>query len=295
MADPQNLQRNVDARVGAIHNDPMLRAALGECLQIQCSAAKEILGNRSADDRIGDLCRATMTFLDGRAERSPLQQQWACRPGCGFCCTARVDVTAPQAIGIAQYLDERLSSDERGDLRRRLSERVRQISKMTAAEHAVAKLPCVFLQDDSTCLIHPVRPAKCATFYSCSAERCREAFARPEDSSIAVPFDLVQAAVGDGVSAGLGLACVELGLDHWTYELHSAVLRAMDLPDAGERWLAGEPVFRSCLTRGADANATVESIREAKAASEGRAGRNAPCPCGSGKKYKKCCMRRSAS
>jgi hypothetical protein len=32
--------------------------------------------------------------------------------------------------------------------------------------------------------------------------------------------------------------------------------------------------------------------REAKAGAEGKPARNAPCSCGSGKKYKKCCMLR---
>ena len=151
---------------------------------------------------------------------------------------------------------------------------------------------CLFLQENNTCLVYPARPAVCAAFSSCSAKRCQEAFGNPSDASNTVPYDMVQAAVGEGVSTGLGLACVELGLDHWVYELHSAVLRAIDTPDAGEKWLAGDTLFRSCISRGAEAHSTVEEIRKTKAAITKRPGRNSPCPCGSGKKYKKCCMPR---
>jgi hypothetical protein len=40
------------------------------------------------------------------------------------------------------------------------------------------------------------------------------------------------------------------------------------------------------------ARAVQEIIREDKEQQRGRVGRNDPCPCGSGKKYKKCCMRK---
>ena len=265
---------------------------MSECLRNEYSAATEILGDRSKANRIGDVCSGALTLIEGRGERSPLRSQWVCRAGCAFCCVARIDVYAPQAIEIAEYVRLQLPSARLEELRSRLSERVRQFSKMTIGEQAVAGLPCLFLQENNTCLVHPVRPAVCAAFSSCSAQRCQEASANPSDASKTIPYDIVQAAVGEGVMAGLGLACAERGLDHWIYELHSAVLRALDTPDAGEKWLAGDMLFRSCLSKGAEANSTIEQIRETKAASTKAPGRNSPCPCGSGKKYKKCCMLR---
>jgi hypothetical protein len=49
-----------------------------------------------------------------------------------------------------------------------------------------------------------------------------------------------------GVSYGLLDATEALGLDAARYELASAVLRALEVPDATERWLRGERVFAGC-------------------------------------------------
>ena len=39
---------------------------------------------------------------------------------------------------------------------------------------------------------------------------------------------------------------VQSGLVGNTYELHSALLRALDTPDVAERWARGEDVFAGC-------------------------------------------------
>jgi hypothetical protein len=49
-----------------------------------------------------------------------------------------------------------------------------------------------------------------------------------------------------GVSYGLFEATTALGLESARYELASAVLCALEVPDATERWLQGERVFAAC-------------------------------------------------
>ena len=49
-----------------------------------------------------------------------------------------------------------------------------------------------------------------------------------------------------GEQAGLCVGVGQSGLDGNTYELHSALLRAFDTPDAEERWARGEDVFAGC-------------------------------------------------
>jgi hypothetical protein len=49
-----------------------------------------------------------------------------------------------------------------------------------------------------------------------------------------------------GVSYGLVEATAALGLEFARYELESAVLCALEMPDATARWLRGERVFAGC-------------------------------------------------
>jgi hypothetical protein len=51
---------------------------------------------------------------------------------------------------------------------------------------------------------------------------------------------------GRGAQTGLCVGTFRLGLGAKMYELRSAVLRALDTPDAEERWARGEDVFAGC-------------------------------------------------
>ncbi len=44
-----------------------------------------------------------------------------------------------------------------------------------------------------------------------------------------------------------------------------------------------------------DLKSRIRDLRREIAAGERKFGRNSPCPCGSGKKFKKCCLRRSVN
>lgn len=298
MAGSDHLKQQVDERFKRAASDSSLAHLGRRCFGERYAATKGILSDSAIEDRISALGSETMAYLNSIAEQLGLRQNQACQSGCAFCCSLRVDVLVPHAVSIAQYLRKRISSEQWENFRCRLSDRVQQISTMTADEHAVANLPCVFLREtNSPCLVYPVRPIKCATHNSLSVEKCKEGFDHPAHWAIQIPIDAAQATIGDSVSGGLSMACVRLGLDHWNYELHSAVLRAMELPDAGPRWLAGERVFRSCITTGTETRHSDNEMKKLAEAIEGgsRVGRNSPCPCGSGKKYKKCCVRLSTS
>jgi hypothetical protein len=94
--------------------------------------------------------------------------------------------------------------------------------------------------------------------------------------------------------SGAAAAMRELGLEAGYCELTSAVLTALEAPDAAQRWLRGEAVFSSPAPAAPRKSGPVADAPR-HAASPGAAeppSRNAPCPCGSGKKYKQCCMRK---
>lgn len=98
----------------------------------------------------------------------------------------------------------------------------------------------------------------------------------------------------------------DAGCDAESYELISAVHTALSEPDASMRWLSGENVFRGARLPN-DAADRAEGMRDLLRSSwigpatdaqrkegepmgqSGRVGRNDPCPCGSGRKWKKCC------
>ena len=73
-------------------------------------------------------------------------------------------------------------------------------------------------------------------------------------------------------------------------------MRSFDPPDSGDsEWLYHVFRYGRVPTRAMKPDLTVENThpsretRRAPAVSGEKIGRNDPCPCGSGKKYKKCC------
>ena len=65
------------------------------------------------------------------------------------------------------------------------------------------------------------------------------------------------------------------------------------MKDAKATWLFKLPSWKKVL----DENKTAEisrAYREANIAHSNKVGRNDPCPCGSGKKYKNCCGKKQA-
>jgi len=61
-----------------------------------------------------------------------------------------------------------------------------------------------------------------------------------------------------------------------------------NMVDAKAHWLYNLPEWNSVLTEERRKEITKE-YRQSKIAVSNKVGRNDPCPCGSGKKYKKCC------
>jgi len=78
-----------------------------------------------------------------------------------------------------------------------------------------------------------------------SRAQCEAAFAA-DPVTANVTIDAMVHTVGRGAQAGLCLGAGHSGLDGRTYELHGALLRALDTPDAEERWARGEDVFAGC-------------------------------------------------
>ena len=78
-----------------------------------------------------------------------------------------------------------------------------------------------------------------------SRAQCEAAFAA-DPVTANVTIDAIVHTTGRGVQTGLCIGAIRSGLDGRTYELPGALLRALDTPDAEERWARGEDVFAGC-------------------------------------------------
>jgi Fe-S-cluster containining protein len=266
--------------------DPELPQRRAAAAEEQLRATLAILRtSTTANDPIGALFDNTLARVRRGVEEALAGCTLVCQAGCAFCCYAQVHVTAVEAIAIATHLRQ---DDPEGiaSIRETLVAQVAATSVMTPDEHSRANLRCAFLNDDNRCSIYPVRPVNCASLFSGSRQRCEEAFRYPNDSSKTIPIEVLTRSWAEGVAAGLTAGFSQLGLDPLSYELHSAVLRAIDVSDIGARWLRGEGVFQGCVTAG------IAQERPAASSLHSTLGRNSVCPCGSGKKYKRCCMRK---
>lgn len=67
-----------------------------------------------------------------------------------------------------------------------------------------------------------------------------------------------------------------------------------NMREAKADWLYNLPAWDNVLTKEKRAEIT-KTFRESKIVHTEKIGRNDPCPCGSGKKYKHCCMNRTES
>lgn len=70
--------------------------------------------------------------------------------------------------------------------------------------------------------------------------------------------------------------------------------RYREVKEAGQRSLKARPSRRFSVLPTTTSSVTEDVPLDDQPAANVQVGRNAPCPCGSGKKYKKCCWRKAA-
>jgi hypothetical protein len=165
-----------------------------------------------------------------------------CKRGCARCCHWPVDASPPVVLRITAALRQRASKAEFADA----LARVRAFDEKT---HSAARAPSVhppqprvFLLDGA-CSIYAIRPFVCRAWNSVDPEARRQT---PGEESIDVRPDPFQQTTFAGIERGLQLAFQSSGLDAGDLEFTAAMRIAMTIPDACERWLAGEAIFTGC-------------------------------------------------
>jgi len=193
-----------------------------------------------------ELARTTLGVALRLIQQSPLAGRHACRAGCAYCCHTAVTIAPPETFAIAAYLRAHCDEHDLQRVREDLERNAALAASMSREDYVAELIPCALLTADGNCRAHAVRPLACAGFLSTSRAACQAEFERVPGRA-AVPVDAYAQCVGLGVSHGLKDACRQAGRDGEFYELHHALRRVLDAPDAAKRWSQGEDVFAGCL------------------------------------------------
>lgn len=206
----------------------------------------------------------------------------ACEKGCSGCCENTIITTDPEAMVVAAWLQEAAQHEAKSTFKanyRRWRERVGNrlnklaiylsVGSMDEYEKLLLELwrervMCAFNRDGA-CIIYPVRPNVCRSCHALdTAQHCRG-----DDPDGGRPTIIEFPALNDFMKRIRPL----------THSLHLAV-RGDEIGPAPlcatVHRLIGEP--RQARSGG-----------KSRSSDKDKVGRNAPCPCGSNKKYKKCC------
>jgi hypothetical protein len=180
--------------------------------------------------------------LDMLQTVSPEPEPPACKPGCTFCCYNQVELTAPEALLLGDFLAEKLSPEALQVLLEKVNESCHRRVGKTKRELARmrAELACPLL-DCGHCLAYEVRPLMCRAMHALQVDACRREFADPNLSL--VEFYLHRHIFHVSISQGLVDACLALGYQPGPVNLVAALGQYFCQPDLARNWLDGKEVF----------------------------------------------------
>lgn len=241
---PEQVRQIIDTLV--VQGLPLTAGEELEVYAAEYHDATAILREGEDAEMVATLVDNAHGWADNMIDHSPERDRRACRAGCAFCCYLPVVlVTAAEAVHLATWLRAHCSSEELAALRQRLADRCQQNAASSPAAPAKTPLPCGLLQGDR-CMAYPARPLKCRGWTSLRREDCEQAYGHSQ-STKQVPADAYALIMGNAVLNGLSDSAAHAGLDGASYELNQALARALDTPDADQRWRNGEQVFDTAL------------------------------------------------
>lgn len=246
--------QDVPSQVSAITPTPLLEeirrggplaALFQRAAGAQSDAARQLLRQRKAVDLLEKLMDDVRERQQKGTTANSLTVLHECAAGCTACCRASlVEVTPLEALAIASYVKEKCGEGELHRLKVQLQANAEQRAQWRAGTSTGAVPACAFLGEDGLCQAYEARPLVCAGVFSFSRAACQ--ISQPGPSETNVPLDRSAKAWTLGISGGLQRALVAAGLDGNIYELHSIVLRALEVEDAFQRWLKCEDIFAGC-------------------------------------------------
>ncbi len=196
----------------------------------------------NAPQQVAALVTDAHAWADAMIDRSPQRDRRACHAGCAFCCyVPTVLASAAEVVQLAAWLREHCQPDDLAAVRQRLAARLAQKAATSSAAQEKGPLPCALLHENR-CLAYDVRPFKCRGWTSLRREVCEQSYGHGQ-SSESIPADAYAFVMGNAVLNGFSDGVKQAGLDGGSYDLSAALMRVLDLPDAVQRWRAGERLF----------------------------------------------------
>jgi|GEM_PF-2313790 len=240
----QTTPEQVQRLIGTLVAQGLPREA-GEELSVYAAefhdAAAILKVRETTVEQVPTLVNNAHSWADTMISQSPEQERRACKAGCAFCCyVPTVLVTAAEAVYLADWLRINCSTEELATVKQRLSQRQQQ-TKARSSSVPTKPFPCALLQDNQ-CMAYAARPLKCRGWNSLRRDVCERAYGHSQ-SQVQIPADAYAFVMGNAVLSGLSDSATSAGLDGATYDLTSALLRALETPNATDRWRKGERLF----------------------------------------------------
>jgi Fe-S-cluster containining protein len=178
---------------------------------------------------------------DSRIASAPDVDTLACRAGCNWCCYFSVDVRAVEVFRILDFVERKLSDEERGRIFAEIRANSAALGELDDIARMQRNVKCPFL-NEGRCTIYAARPQTCRNYHATSANGCQQSFEEPDNLEIDPEFaPYVYQAGGAHVDAFSKAMC-EAGYDSDVYELNAAFAAALSEPGARERFEAkGRP------------------------------------------------------
>jgi len=148
----------------------------------------------------------------------------ACGPGCGHCCIVNVAVLEPEVAAITDHIQQQYTREELAELKDQAEDLRSQVFGLDDDERMLLQRSCLFLDQEKSCRIHPVRPLLCRALTSTDADRCREAIAMAAlGETPTILANLFQQQLFHQAFYGLASALEEQGRDPRSITLTEAI------------------------------------------------------------------------
>ncbi len=155
----------------------------------------------------------------------------------------RIGVTVPEVLEIADYIRQRLPRADAKRIHDLAARNSITLANVTGQNDAPVNVHCPLQGEDRVCVVYPDRPLRCRPLHAMAiAEQLGIELSNEGEA----PWEHHEQIVQRGVEQGLTRALKSAGLDDQRYELNSALVKALDTPDAAQRWARGENLFTEC-------------------------------------------------
>jgi len=187
--------------------------------------AAAVAGEAGDLERLADAARAVQEQAEiSLARHLSHDELIACGPGCGHCCILNVSLLLPEVHAICRYLKSKLDPPGLHDLHRQAAALDRRVGGLDDEERALARQECLFLDEQGSCFIYPVRPLLCRAITSTDPQQCQEALAMVAlGESPAVVAHLFQQTLFNRAFLALGRALETVRVDSRSWRLATAI------------------------------------------------------------------------